>query len=114
MVRMIHEMPELELVSAIDAPNSPALGRDAGELAGVGAIGKALSADLALIAEADVVVDFSLPQAIDALLAAVVRLSRPLVLATTGLKDSHWAQVDEAARRVPLAPGAAVRRRTVA
>ncbi len=102
LVRMIHEAPELELAAAIDAPQSPTLGRDAGELAGVGAIGKALTGELEAIAKADVVIDFSLPPAIDPLLAAVVRLARPLVLATTGLSEAQWARVDGAARALPL------------
>jgi 4-hydroxy-tetrahydrodipicolinate reductase len=102
LVQMIHDADDLELAAAVDAETSPVLGRDAGELAGVGALGWPVTAQLEALASADVVIDFSLPVATDALLEACVRYSRPLVLATTGLGEAHWAHVDRAARAIPL------------
>lgn len=102
VVQLIHAAEDLELAAAIDGVDSPVLGRDAGELAGVGAMGWPVSGHVEAIASADVVIDFSLPSAIDALLDTVVRLERPLVLATTGLSEAQWKRVDEAARVVPL------------
>jgi 4-hydroxy-tetrahydrodipicolinate reductase len=102
LVRLIHEAPELELAAAVDSAQSPSLGKDAGELAGVGPMGWPLTASIEAIASADVVVDFSLPVALPGLFAAVERYSRPLVLATTGLSEAQWKQVDELATRVPL------------
>ena len=58
--------PELEIVAALDAANHPRLGEDAGLVAGVGAIGVPLSAGLD--AEADVLVDFSVAAAADAVI----------------------------------------------
>jgi 4-hydroxy-tetrahydrodipicolinate reductase len=102
LVQMIHDAADLELEGAIDSPHSPVLGRDAGELAGVGAVGWPISSHLEAIASADVVIDFSLPVAFDALLDAVLRYSRPLVLATTGLDSAQWQRVDEAAKVLPI------------
>ena len=102
LVQMIHAASDLELAGAVDSKDSPALGRDAGELAGIGALGWPVTASLEALASADVVIDFSLPVAIDALLEAVVRYSRPLVLATTGLSSAQWTHVDQAARSVPI------------
>lgn len=102
LVRLIHEAADLELSGAVDAAESPLLGKDAGEVAGVGALGWPITASLEAVASADVVIDFSLPVALPALIAAVRRYSRPLVLATTGLDDALWKQVDELARDVPL------------
>ena len=102
LVQMIHDQGDLELAGALDAAGSPHLGRDAGELAGVSALGRPLTASLDELASADVVIDFSLPTALDALLEAVLRTSRPLVLATTGLSPAQWQKVDAAAKSIPL------------
>ncbi|HEX5659215.1 MAG TPA: 4-hydroxy-tetrahydrodipicolinate reductase [Polyangiales bacterium] len=102
LVRLIHDAPELELAAAVDSAQSPLLGKDAGEVAGVGALGWPITASLESIASADVVIDFSLPSALTGLLEAVQRYSRPLVLATTGLSEAQRKQLDELARHVPL------------
>lgn len=102
LVRMIADTDGLELSAAVDGEGCPLLGRDAGELAGVHALGWPLTAHLEAIAASDVVIDFSLASATDALLEAVLRYDRPLVLATTGLSEAQWEAVDRAATRVPL------------
>jgi 4-hydroxy-tetrahydrodipicolinate reductase len=102
LVQMIHDAADLELEGAIDSPHHPMLGHDAGELAGVGANGWPISSHLDAIASADVVVDFSLPVAFDALLDAALRYSRPLVLATTGLSAENQRRIDEAAKSLPI------------
>jgi 4-hydroxy-tetrahydrodipicolinate reductase len=102
LVQMIHDAADLELEGAIDSPHSPLLGRDAGELAGVGAVGWPISGHLEAIASADVVIDFSLPAAFDALLDAAVRYSRPLVIATTGLSSAQRQRIDEVAKTLPV------------
>lgn len=102
LVQMIHDAAELELEGAIDSPHSPSLGHDAGELAGVGAVGWPISSHLEAIASADVVIDFSLPAAFDALLDAALRYSRPLVIATTGLSAAQRQRIDEAATTLPI------------
>jgi 4-hydroxy-tetrahydrodipicolinate reductase len=102
LVQLIAEASDLTLSAAIDAKGHPALGKDAGEHAGIGKVGVTLGDNLDAIAAADVVVDFSLPVALDALLSAAERHARPLVLATTGLSDAQWQRVNALAERVPL------------
>lgn len=102
LIQLIHGASDLELCAAVDGQDCPVLGRDAGELAGVGTLGWPISGHVESIASADVVIDFSLPVAVDALLEQVARLQRPLVLATTGLSQAQWRRVDEVAREVPL------------
>lgn len=102
LVQLIAEASDLSLAAAIEGAKSPHLGKDAGELAGVGTLGVAISEELTLLAAADVVIDFSLPAALPALFAAVERHARPLVLATTGLSAAQWSEVDALSKRVPL------------
>ena len=52
--------------------------------------------------EADAVIDFSSPAALDGLLAFALERKVPLVLATTGYSDDQLAQIDEASKRIPI------------
>jgi 4-hydroxy-tetrahydrodipicolinate reductase len=102
LAQLIHAAPDLELAAAIDSPTCPVLGRDAGELAGVGALGWPVTAHVEAIASADVVIDFSLPGALEPLLEQVLRFDLPLVVGTTGLAEAQRARLAEVARKVPL------------
>ncbi|MBQ9505245.1 MAG: 4-hydroxy-tetrahydrodipicolinate reductase [Lachnospiraceae bacterium] len=51
---------------------------------------------------ADVVIDFSLPEATDALLDYCVEKKLPLVLCTTGLSDAQLDKVEKAAETIPV------------
>lgn len=52
--------------------------------------------------EADAVIDFSSPAALDGLLAFALERKVPLVLATTGYSDEQLAQINEASKRIPI------------
>ncbi len=52
--------------------------------------------------EADVVIDFSSPKALDGLLAFCTGRKIPMVLATTGYSDQQIAQIVEASKTVPV------------
>lgn len=52
--------------------------------------------------EADAVIDFSSPAALDGLLAFALERKVPLVLATTGYSHEQLAQIDEASKRIPI------------
>jgi 4-hydroxy-tetrahydrodipicolinate reductase len=51
IIALTHEHPDAEIVAALEAPGSPELGRDAGELAGIGPIGVLVSDDFAAVAK---------------------------------------------------------------
>ncbi len=55
-----------------------------------------------LVADADVVIDFSLPEATECVLEAVVRHRKPLVCGVSGLNDAQLTLLDEACRTIPL------------
>jgi 4-hydroxy-tetrahydrodipicolinate reductase len=60
-------------------------------------------ADLAaLAAAANVLVDFSMPDALAAHLQAAIATRTPIVIGTTGLQPADHALIDEAASHVPL------------
>jgi 4-hydroxy-tetrahydrodipicolinate reductase len=51
---------------------------------------------------ADVVIDFSLPEAVEGIVAACVARALPLVVATTGLEDRERLAIANAARTIPV------------
>lgn len=52
--------------------------------------------------EADAIIDFSSPKALDGLLAFATERQIPIVLATTGYTDGQLAQIDAASKLVPI------------
>lgn len=101
VVRLCQESEDLELVGACTGPEDPNLGDDAGVLAGARGAGVAVTDDMAsALLGAQVVVDFSLPAALERLARLAARQGVALVSGTTGLADT--AVLDEAATRVPV------------
>ncbi len=99
LVRAIADAQGVELSAAIEQSGSPALGRDAGELAQIGANGIAISDDpLTAFAAADGVIDFTVPAASVGFseLAAQARIVH--VIGTTGCSVEDEARFDAAAR----------------
>jgi len=56
----------------------------------------------ALAGAADVLVDFTAPDALEAHLDAAVAAKTPMVVGTTGLQPEHHALIDAAATKIPL------------
>ncbi|OSZ69551.1 4-hydroxy-tetrahydrodipicolinate reductase [Sphingomonas sp. IBVSS2] len=57
---------------------------------------------LAIAAAADVLIDFSAPQALEAHLAAARAARKPILVGTTGLSPQHHALIDAAAREIAV------------
>ncbi len=102
VVRLLAE-EDLSLVGAIESGRSPSLGRDAGEVAGVGTNGVAISNDIvAGLLGADVVIDFSTGGAVALLAKAAAPRGVAIVSGTTGLDASAEAALEEASKHVPV------------
>ncbi|MGH6988548.1 MAG: 4-hydroxy-tetrahydrodipicolinate reductase [Stellaceae bacterium] len=91
------------VVAGLEAKGNPVLGRDLGELAGIGAIGVVADEDgEALFTRADLVIDFSTPAASVVSARHAAQYQKPLLLGTTGLDDAQGAAVRAAAKLVPI------------
>lgn len=91
------------LAAALEHAASPALGQDAGALAGVGPLGVAVTEDaLAAFVAADGVVDFSSPAATVnfVMLAAQARIAH--VIGTTGLSPADLSAIEAASWHAPV------------
>ena len=103
LVKAVSETEGCRLVGAIEREGSSALGQDAGQLAGCGEAGVAVTDDpLPVFAQADGVLDFTAPAATVAFaeLAAQARIVH--VVGTTGLQDEDFAKLDAAARHARI------------
>jgi 4-hydroxy-tetrahydrodipicolinate reductase len=103
LVAEVSATPGCRIVAGVEAKGNPALGRDLGELAQIGAIGvKARDDPAELFRTADVIIDFSTPEAAVLSAGLATQHKKPLLLGTTGLDDAQGAVVREAARIVPI------------
>src|ERR1700761_5954512 len=100
LTRVISETQGAVLAGALEAPGSELLGKAAGVLAGLPANAANLSADLwALSAEADGILDFTVPAATIANVAIAAQRGIVHVVGTTGLSDSDDAVIRSVASR---------------
>ncbi|APG89537.1 4-hydroxy-tetrahydrodipicolinate reductase [Sinorhizobium americanum] len=99
LIRIVHQTAGVRLHAAIERSNSPFLGRDAGELAGLGPIGVPVTdKPLEAFVEAEGVLDFTAPAASVefAGLAAQARIVH--IVGTTGCSADDEAKIRAAAR----------------
>jgi len=100
LTRVIAEAQGAVLAGALEAPGSQLLGKDAGVLAGLPENGVKLSADLwALSAEADGILDFTVPAATIANVAIAAERRLVHVIGTTGLSASDEAVIKSVTSR---------------
>jgi 4-hydroxy-tetrahydrodipicolinate reductase len=103
--RLLHlsqEDPELKLGAALEWAKHPHLGRDAGELAGLGTLGLPLRGELPLSDNLDVMIDFSTPEGTMQMLPMCVARRIPLVVATTGHSPAQKQQIEASAHETAL------------
>jgi 4-hydroxy-tetrahydrodipicolinate reductase len=100
LVQAIAAAPGVTLVGGAEAPGSPLLGRDAGELAGLGANGIALTADIdELLGAADGVIDFTIPTVSVALAERLAGKNLVHVIGTTGMSAEQDNAITAAGQR---------------
>lgn len=100
LVALASQDSALIVVAALESATHPRLGQDVGAIAGVGEIGVPLAC--LLEREADVVIDFSVPQATASILETCMAKRLPLVVATTGLEPDQIARLREVSNLIPL------------
>lgn len=96
IIRKITEQDDMEVVAAIEMPNTPLAGKDAGEQAGIGPIGVPIvgSEDLEKALKesgAEVLVDFTIAFAAVETIKTAAACGVNLVVGTTGFSDEQAA-----------------------
>jgi 4-hydroxy-tetrahydrodipicolinate reductase len=92
-----------ELAVAVSRPESLAIGRDAGELAGISVVGVKVGDDLASVVDQfDVLIDFTRPDASMGFIEICREAGKKIVIGTTGYSDAQKARINEAAKDVAI------------
>jgi 4-hydroxy-tetrahydrodipicolinate reductase len=103
LVKAISETDGVVLVGAIEAPGAAAIGRDAGELAGLGPNGITVSADApAQFANADGLLDFTVPTATMVLAERSAAHGLVHIIGTTGFSPKDEKIIAVAAGRARI------------
>ena len=89
-----------DVVGAVERPDHPAQGRDAGEVAGVGAIGVPVAYDLRSTPQ--VLIDFTSPDSMRHWLKSCRDRGIAMVIGTTGLQEQDHAAIERAAGDVAV------------
>ncbi|MEI7993845.1 MAG: 4-hydroxy-tetrahydrodipicolinate reductase, partial [Methylococcaceae bacterium] len=89
------------LAIAVSRAGSDAVGKDAGELAGIGTLGVKVVDDFAAVVDQiDVLIDFTRPDASMAFIELCRQAGKKIVIGTTGFSDAQKAVIAEAAKDV--------------
>jgi 4-hydroxy-tetrahydrodipicolinate reductase len=94
------ESEQFDVVAAVEQAGNPDIGKDIGELAGVGKFGLAVDENFA--DWPDVAIDFSLPEGTMHWLPMCRQKGVPMVIGTTGLTESQLAELADTAGDIPI------------
>ncbi|MEI8182621.1 MAG: 4-hydroxy-tetrahydrodipicolinate reductase [Desulfomonile sp.] len=98
IVALGNEHPQLEVSGALEIAGHAAQGKDAGEIAGIGTMGVAITDNVKKVFEnADVLVDFSAPQVSVENVKAAAAAGKAIVVGTTGFSEEQKRLISEQA-----------------
>lgn len=100
LARIVHQTEGCTLAAGLEAPGSPLVGQDNGELIGAGRLGLPISDKPdEVIAGCDAIIDFTVPKATLALVERTAKAGRAHIIGTTGIDAAGDAAIAEAATR---------------
>lgn len=99
LIQAVSDNAATQLMAATVSPASSLAHVDAGELAGTGRLGVTTGTDLDVLRSADVVIDFTTPQATLNHLAQLAGTEVAMVIGTTGFTDAQLQQMAQYARQ---------------
>jgi 4-hydroxy-tetrahydrodipicolinate reductase len=103
IVKVISETPSARLAAALERAESPSLGMDVGLLAGIGPAGVLVESELASVLDkAEVLIDFTAPEATASTARQAAERNVAMVIGTTGLSAPEMQTIWKAAERIPM------------
>ncbi len=98
-IKAVAAQPGLILRAAVDRPGTPALGRDAGQFAGLDDLGVTIGDNIAaVIGDVDVIIDFTAPSATVANAKLAAEHGLVHIIGTTGCSEDDDAAIAQAGR----------------
>jgi len=93
----------LEIAGGLEFKDSPAIGKDIGEILGIGSIGKKAQTDLSRIGNAgDILIEFTTPEATMTHLQDAVKKNIAVVIGTTALSPGQIEEIHKASKAIPI------------
>lgn len=103
IVPLVFQSPDLRLSGALAAPDDAAIGQDAGVVAGTVPVAVAITGDAGrALSDAQVAIDFTLPEASLANARACRERGIPMVIGTTGHDELARADIEKIAEAIPI------------
>ena len=103
LVQALQQNPNLELVLALERPDSDVIGADVGNLAGVGKLDVAVTPEFGqAIDRFDVLVDFTHPEVTLGVLDVCRKTGKKMVIGTTGFDATGKQRIAEAAKEIAI------------
>jgi 4-hydroxy-tetrahydrodipicolinate reductase len=103
ILEVCHAAAGISITAAIEHPGSALLGSDAGEVAGIGSLGVAIVDDLSAVTEQfDVLIDFTLADAVIRNVEKCSAAGKRIVIGTTGLSEAQRGVISKASEQVAI------------
>ena len=103
IIRGVMESGDMELVGALEAPDHPCIGSDVGAVIGGGQRGVKVSDTVeAAFSAADVIIDFTFPDATMKVAGYAASSGKAMVIGTTGFTDNESNLIRSHARKIPV------------
>jgi 4-hydroxy-tetrahydrodipicolinate reductase len=94
IAQMIQKSEEFGLVGAFERPDHPSIGKDVGEITGIGGIGIKLRGDVGeVIDDADVLIDFTTPESTLKNVRFISKTGKAMVIGTTGIAGKEREEI---------------------
>jgi 4-hydroxy-tetrahydrodipicolinate reductase len=108
-IHILQEYPSIKLFRAIDRPDHPSIGKDIGEVVGLGKLGLPLEGDLRK-GGGDVIINFSNPQASLESMQFAHESGQAVVIGTTGISPEQLEKIKVLSKgiRCVMAPNLSV------
>src|SRR5688500_8326950 len=100
LIALAKQSGEFDVIGAIERPDIPMQGRDAGEVAGIGPIGVPVTFELKPTPQ--VLIDFTAPAATRHWIKTCRDRGIAMVIGTTGLQAADHAVIEQAATDIPI------------
>jgi 4-hydroxy-tetrahydrodipicolinate reductase len=103
IVAALEDQKEINLAGAFEKRGHRAVGRDVGDVAGVGSKGLIVEQHLeSVVGKGDVIIDFTDPDATLRHVKLAVERDKAMVIGTTGVEAAHREEVEKASRKIPI------------
>jgi 4-hydroxy-tetrahydrodipicolinate reductase len=101
IIHMARESGEVKLLGTFEKPGHPAIGKDVGEVVGLGEIGLDVKGDISEAMEsADVLIDFTTPESTLNNIRFIAKTGQAMVIGTTGIIGEEEKEVRRLAKTI--------------